>query len=142
MEYKDTIEWQGQCCGYLIEVNIHPYSGHRSGYVYLPKDHRFYEIDYDEIPVNVHGGLTFGRNNSGYWKIGFDCGHLGDGVDWDTVLEFYKGNKEVTTKLLFKKNGWETCEVKKIRTLEFCIEQLTSLCKQLYKENGDDKGAS
>jgi hypothetical protein len=57
---------------------------HRCGYVGLKKDHPYYGKDYDEIDVDVHGGLTFGDfgddkflDKDLYW-LGFDCAHLGD----------------------------------------------------------------
>ena len=33
--------------------------GYANGYVALPKDHPWYKVGYDNIPVKVHGGLTF-----------------------------------------------------------------------------------
>jgi hypothetical protein len=35
-------------------------------------------IDYDNIPVHVHGGLTFCEKDGDNWVIGFDCAHSGD----------------------------------------------------------------
>lgn len=80
--------------------------GWGNGYVLLPKDHPWYGIDYDDIDVNIHGGLTFGtkfesdyfldwikdnelfgdvnRDNyerfDKYWILGFDTAHLGDNL--------------------------------------------------------------
>ena len=80
--------------------------GWGNGYILLPPNHPFYEIDYDDIDVKVHGGLTFGekfnsthflewikgREISGditlynfeqfnnYWIIGFDTNHFGDNI--------------------------------------------------------------
>lgn len=54
------------------------------GYVGLPPAHPSYGKGYDDIEAEVHGGLTFGgggdgeRYPSGYWWVGFDCGHSGD----------------------------------------------------------------
>jgi hypothetical protein len=78
--------------------------GWGNGYVLLPKFHPFYGVDYDDIDVNIHGGLTFGQkfdggyflewvegveidgditldnfnDFDGYWIIGFDTSHYGD----------------------------------------------------------------
>lgn len=53
--------------------------GWGNGYVMLPKSHIWYGKDYDDIPINVHGGLTYGeKNDSDYWVIGFDTAHAGD----------------------------------------------------------------
>jgi hypothetical protein len=68
--------------------------GWGNGYVLIPKGHKYHGVHYDNIPVDVHGGLTFGEevddrliaiwgnilNSSdiGTWCVGFDTGHLGD----------------------------------------------------------------
>lgn len=56
---------------------------HRCGYIGLPKRHKWHGKDYDKIPIEVHGGLTFAQKDfiiEGYWWIGFDCAHFGDKV--------------------------------------------------------------
>lgn len=45
-----------------------------NGYVKIPEDHPWHGKDYDDIDVEVHGGLTF----ASYGWIGFDCLHCGD----------------------------------------------------------------
>ncbi|WP_178914064.1 hypothetical protein [Furfurilactobacillus rossiae] len=55
-----------------------PELGHLCGYVELPSKHPYYGSDYEDIPVDVHGGLTYAMQNEEYWEIGFDCAHLGD----------------------------------------------------------------
>lgn len=64
-------------------------SGWGNGYVRIPKDNKYYGKDYDSIPYDVHGGLTFSEviesNDSfswpeGHW-IGFDTCHFGDNKD-------------------------------------------------------------
>ena len=55
-----------------------------NGYVALPPEHPCYGKAYDDIDVEVHGGLTFASEGDGekwekgYWWVGFDCGHAGD----------------------------------------------------------------
>lgn len=50
-----------------------------NGYVILPKGHKYRDVDYDDIPVECHGGLTFsGHGINRTWVIGFDCNHYGD----------------------------------------------------------------
>lgn len=53
-----------------------------NGYVQLPTGHPWQGLGYDEMPVEVHGGLTF---QSGRW-IGFDTAHAGDcwGTEYDS----------------------------------------------------------
>lgn len=54
------------------------------GYVRIPYTHPVANKSYDDIDVEVHGGLTYGNDSfpdsnikDGYW-YGFDCGHAGD----------------------------------------------------------------
>jgi len=50
-------------------------------YIVIPKDNKYYKVDYDFIPLDVHGGLTFGdyhRCLNGEWCIGWDYAHAGD----------------------------------------------------------------
>lgn len=51
---------------------------HLCGYVILNKDNKYFGKDYDEIPVQVHGGLTYSNEEDGNWVVGFDCAHWGD----------------------------------------------------------------
>ena len=63
--------------------------GFGNGYVGVPKGHPWFEVAYDNIVCDVHGGLTYGCNEhpvlgmrsagkDGLWWIGFDTAHLGD----------------------------------------------------------------
>lgn len=71
-------------------------TGWGNGYVLLPKGHKWHGKHYDDIPVEIHGGLTFSepitedmvegenweqyltKEDVGCWMIGFDCAHFGD----------------------------------------------------------------
>ena len=63
--------------GYQCLIKQMP-MGQYCGYVDLPKSSRFYGEDYDDIPIEVHGGITFGAAIGGYYRIGFDCAHAED----------------------------------------------------------------
>lgn len=71
--------------------------GHWCGYVGVAEGHRYFEKGYDDVPTEVHGGLTFSEfcadtkdESHGIchvpddgephrvWWLGFDCAHLGD----------------------------------------------------------------
>ena len=75
--------------------------GYANGYVAVPPEHPYFGTDYDDIPVSVHGGLTFGttvesiKNDNwvnlefldgnaelpdGYWVFGFDTLHCYDTI--------------------------------------------------------------
>lgn len=73
----------------IIRPKYHPGENeigvfHLCGYVGLPKKSKFYKVPYDDIPVDVHGGLTYDSDNlhmqpeTNLWWIGFDCAHSGD----------------------------------------------------------------
>ena len=60
--------------------------GWGNGYVRIVEGHPFYGMDYMDIPVSVHGGITFGNHimddsrwPDGYW-IGFDTAHHSDNL--------------------------------------------------------------
>lgn len=66
------------------------------GYVGVPHNHTLYGIEYDDLDINVHGGLTFAAKcapedkehaichivepseDDDVWWFGFDCAHSGD----------------------------------------------------------------
>ena len=61
------------------------------GYAAVPPDHPWHGTHYDEVPVDVHGGLTYADACRGsichvpqpgepdnVWWFGFDSGHVGD----------------------------------------------------------------
>ena len=58
---------------------------HPCAYVVLDKNHIFNGVPYDDIPVQCHGGLTYGDSRlegvkleDGEYVIGWDFAHWGD----------------------------------------------------------------
>lgn len=125
MIYKDyngnaQILKEGTYEGYhylILSLGSHP-----CAYVELPKNHKYYGLNYDEIPIECHGGLTYSdlegvifpktneNHRDGFW-IGWDYAHLGDcyysmlmpasssvGKRW-TTEEIFKEVKEVIKQL-------------------------------------------
>lgn len=97
---------------YLRENTWRSDYGWGNGYVALPKEHPYYGVDYEEIPVEVHGGLTYAEDGNsmlnrniqdqfpsdflkGCWIIGFDTCHGGDNSE-----NWSKENVEIETKKL------------------------------------------
>jgi len=110
--------------------------GHRCGYVGLPKDHKCNGLDYHDVDIDVHGGLTYASNSNTYpieddrYWLGFDCAHYMDGKDFDLIKEL---NDEETV-------GWYNemaikfpdCEFEReIRTIEYVEQELISMIEQL-----------
>lgn len=91
------------------------------GYVFIPKSHPMYGKNYDDVNVEVHGGLTFGEPSDEEWVLGFDCGHAGD---------FIPGMKEF---ILEKNSSGYQYPVNVYRDKEYVIKETNSLSEQLYK---------
>lgn len=80
--------------GYVLQ---HPLFKHLNGYLQIPVTHDLHGKGYDDIEIDVHGGLTYigeglpQLEKKGY-LIGFDCAHAGDWSplmpsDWDTYRD-------------------------------------------------------
>jgi len=87
-KYKD-IEYYIIEAVFPAEISFLIEHGWGNGYVRIADNHEFYGLDCDDIPVWIHGGLTYGsyRSNGVY---GFDTAHYGDNIDrWneDRVLD-------------------------------------------------------
>jgi len=91
VEEIDILEWEFKnvkCKVFRMAANdavkndgtAHIFGGYFNGYIQVPDNHPWKEMDPFEIDADVHGGITFGKKdekNGQYW-IGFDCAHLND----------------------------------------------------------------
>lgn len=116
---------------------VHNQMGYLCGYVKVEQGHPWHGKHYDEVDVDVHGGLTFaqkdepcneGGPDSGYW-VGFDCAHAGDLPDPQYIVGEYR-----ESRLRYAK---ETAEIYKswpdgaaIRTQGYVEAACRSLCEQ------------
>ncbi len=93
----DLIEWKDEHTGYPCMVMRSDFSGGLCGYVGVWPSHPHYGAEnsagndgMDDIPVQVHGGLTFAGlgilHDDGRpllcWALGFDCSHAFDDTPW------------------------------------------------------------
>ena len=70
-------------------ITTHNEIGYRCGYVRVPMGHSWHGKHYDDLAVDVHGGLTFSEPDKpcdvdrpdNAWWFGFDCAHAGDAPD-------------------------------------------------------------
>ena len=74
-----------------------------NGYVKLKDNSKFLEDDYDDIPIECHGGLTFKDEREilgkGMW-IGFDTAHFFDNYETKNV-EFVENEcKNIINQLI------------------------------------------
>ena len=113
--------------GYQATVKIMP-QGHRCGYVTLPDGHPCVGKDYNDLAIQVHGGLTYGDGAT----FGFDCAHYCDKPDMDLMSKDFKqvyekyGKPEYVCYL-------DPSYFPTVKTLDFCIEQCESMAAQ-FKE--------
>lgn len=115
-ELKIEKKWT-TAAGYEAEVIATP-MGHRCGYVTVPEGHACADKDYDELRVDVHGGLTYGHGR----KFGFDCAHWNDAKDPALMSDEYRKIHEKWPR--FDEGGT-------IKTLEFCVAECERLAAQL-----------
>ena len=121
MSEKVKIEKQWTtAAGYEAEVFATP-MGHRCGYVTVPEGHPCADKEYNDLRVNVHGGLTYSDGR----KFGFDCAHFYDAKDPALMSDEYR-------KIYEKWPGF--AEGGTIKTLEFCVAECESLAVQLKEQ--------
>lgn len=96
--------------------------GWGNGYVGLPKWHAWYGKHYDDIPVGVHGGLTFSDlyEEEDLWVIGFDTNHYMDNIQ-NCSFEYVKKETESLMKQCMEAEGMDIIiriiKLNKIRNL-------------------------
>jgi hypothetical protein len=89
--------------------------GYRCGYVDIPKGHPWFGNTYPD--VDCHGGITFAKSVDDFWRIGFDCAHLGDRPDPE--LPGYR--KEF--------DDWSE-QGSEVRTQDYVERQCRAICDQ------------
>ena len=86
MNYKEIIEREGDYHewtyttkndqSYECWIKRHSHSKHWCGYIVITQDNKWWGKQYIELPIHVHGSLTYGSGNDGVY--GFDCAHWRD----------------------------------------------------------------
>lgn len=77
-DYKEWIYTCKNGLEFKCIIKRTPHGKHLCGYVLLTKDNKYFEVEYDDIRIHVHGGLTFSDFYESVWMVGFDCGHYND----------------------------------------------------------------
>ncbi len=98
VDEPDKAQWADDATGLpcLIVRSLHT-TGALCGYVGVPEGHRYYGAKYDDVDVDVHGGLTYAAacrvagdeaqsvchvpapgETDRVWWLGFDCAHAFD----------------------------------------------------------------
>lgn len=118
---EKQFEYKGHDC-----ICVFNCLGYRCGYVSVD--------DYKDYDIECHCGLSFGPsrlpeyyNPKKDYYIGFDCGHICDGNDYDLALRYGLINEKMPTFL------------QPVRSLEYVEEQCKKIVDQLEKENGSNE---
>jgi len=114
---KTEKEWTTKA-GFKAEV-IATDMGHRCGYVTVPKDHPWHGKTYNDVDLDVHGGLTYAGMEDGDWWFGYDCAHFGDARDPELMSDKYKA-------IRMRSFDGDT-----VKTLDFCVNECESMAWQL-----------
>lgn len=117
----------------------------RTGYVGLPKTSKFYGKGFDDIPVDCHGGLTYGRNylfgqdDKDTWWIGFDCAHCYDGFDLEKANKYFGNDKETQRVLSIMKDFHSMANAEhEFRTLDYVKKDCKHIVDQIIElEEGE-----
>lgn len=114
--------------------------GFRCGYVVIPDDildrvKADAEPDYECIPINTHGGITFFGvifiNKDGLdceWVIGFDCGHYLDARDKEYWKKYFPEEYAKFEKYL--DHPYRT-PLDTVKTQEFVREECLKMIDQI-----------
>ena len=132
----DHAEWTQEVSGYKCRILRNEITGSLCGYVGIPREHRFWGTEYnthdelDDISDNVHGGLTYSREESdGWWYFGFDTNHIDDFAPKLVEMLIDRGRKDFA---FFKCMNY--------KTWEFVEDQVFWLGKRLWQYNEYEKG--
>lgn len=114
------------------------FGGHLCGYVEIPISHYCFNKNYNEINIDVHGGLTYSEMNekNEYW-IGFDCAHSEDYMPSSEKLKRenpYQNPFPISEK--FKKYSMFNPIY---RNIDFCVKNCMEMIDQLIEIEKKDK---
>lgn len=133
---EKRFEYKGYPCVVLFQGG-----GYRCGYVGLPKENEYYNVDYDNIDIDCHGGLTYsesflyGQADRDTWWIGFDCAHYFDKNDWECVKRYFLNNEGLMEYIKwheeFEEQSFGYGVYKEIRTLDYVVKECKNIVDQL-----------
>lgn len=117
--FKDPLTfWEDEQLSYkgVEYLAIRQDWGTWNGYVYVPSGHKYENVHYDDIPVSVHGGLTYAGKWDDQFVIGFDTNHMSDFSPWG-----YYDQKMI-------EDG-----IKNFKNLMYVLDQAQDLAKQIVR---------
>ncbi len=74
---------------YVLNLGTYP-----TAYIKIPKNHKFYKKEMEEIYLDVHGGISYSKNYLWIsekekvkgWFIGWDYAHSGDYLGYEAAM--------------------------------------------------------
>lgn len=126
---EKQFEYKGHDCICIFNV-----LGIRCGYVSVDDDK-----DFNEYDIDCHCGLSFGASrlpneynpkNTRY--IGFDCGHICDGQDYEQAKK-YGLIDEKTYNILIERDILSPIFLQPIRSLEYVENECKKIVDQLER---------
>ena len=97
---------EGECRGY--HYVIVSYGTHPCAYVKIPKGHPYYGKFYDDVNLDVHGGLTY-SGNIGHVEKGSRSFYLG--WDYAHAYDYYGGYEKEFQHINDGCKKWTTLEI-------------------------------
>ena len=129
---ESDFEYKGYRC-----ITTFTSMGFRCGYVGIPNN-KITDADKDafERSICVHGGITFSGDNhpvpsDDLWFIGFDCGHYGDGYDFDEVLRLWGEDNSIRESIKILADG--KFHQFPARTLEYVQNECRQMVDQIIE---------
>ena len=110
--------------------------GYRTAYVLVPTWHKVFEVDYNDIDIKCHGGLTYSSHKLldkdffGWW-IGFDCAHAGDAMDVETQRKYFSNDKQDPYLSMLSYMADDYSSYGSVKNLDFCISECKNIIDQL-----------
>ncbi len=121
MDEPDRVEFKAHGLDCLLVRHVAMF--HWCGYVGVGKNHPKYGLSYDDVNVDVHGGLTYAQEDDNLFWFGFDCAHA---YDLTPGMELHRKtipNWPVREPIPGHEDNY--------RDVNFVIEETTNLARQL-----------
>jgi hypothetical protein len=126
-------------CGFRCII-LFVRQSHRCGYIAIPRGHPAFEMSSSDLPIDVHGGLTFGsceppikeiEKSEDVW-FGFDCAHSGDNTSWHKEENgHFWTMEEVANECIKMSREFKNLTLRKI--IEYKLEYMPNWFKENIK---------
>jgi len=102
LKNKNEMNYQKERTCFILDKGIYKgfkysivsYGTHPCCYVFIPENHKYYGVNYDDIDIECHGGLTYSNYDLCFnpvkndeWVIGWDYAHWGDYMGYYEIIK-------------------------------------------------------